>query len=160
MTRWNTTALIGWLLVATGAGHGTLVAAGYATTPPANERAVRELMAATSVPVAGMERSYWDLFQGFSLMMALVLVGLGALVLLVEQTRAVSVLLALVLVPALALSLLLLPPPPIVLLGLAAVAAVAGLLRGGPREVEGALGERHEQLAVDRHQADAGTPIK
>ena len=134
--RPTTVAMAGWLLVATGVGHASLVAVGPATTPPVDERAVRALMAATSIPVAGMERTYWDLFQGFSLMMALMLVGLGSLVLLVEPTRAVKVLLALVLVPALALSALLLPPPPIVVLGLAAVVAVVGLLRSGPGEVE------------------------
>jgi len=160
MTRYNPTRLIGWLLVATGSGHATLVAVGYATTPPADERAVRALMAATAIPVAGLERSYWDLFQGFSLMMALMLVGLGALVLLVEPTRSVKVLLAVVLVPALAISVLLLPPPPIVLIGLAAVAATVGLLRGGPRQVERAGRERHQQLTVDRDQADAGTTIQ
>jgi hypothetical protein len=117
-------------------------------------------MATTAIPVAGMERSYWDLFQGFSLMMALMLVGLGAMVLLVEPTRAVKGLLAAVLVPAFAISVLLLPPPPIVLLGLAAVAAAVGLLRRGPRQVERAGRERHEQLTVDRDQADAGTTIQ
>lgn len=160
MTRSKPTRLIGWLLVATGSGHAILVAVGYATSPPAGERAVRTLMAETAIPVAGMERSYWDLFQGFSLMMALMLVGLGALVLLVEPTRAVKGLLAAVLVPALAISVLLLPPPPIVLLGLAAVAAAVGLLGSGPRQVERAGRERHQQLTVDRDQADAGTPIQ
>jgi len=163
------TTVIGWSLVVTGAGHATLVAVGHAATPPADERAVRALMAATSIPVAGMERTYWDLFQGFSLMMALMLVGLGSLVLLVQRsapelvhgTRAVLVLLGLVLVPAMVISVLLLPPPPIVLLGLAALAVAVALVRGSTgRESERAVRERHERLAVGRDEADAGTSIE
>lgn len=164
--RSTCTALIGWLLVITGAGHATLVAIGSSTTPSPEEREVRALMAATSIPVAGMERSYWDLYQGMSLMMALMLVGLGALVLvarrrapeLVEDPRT-ALLLALVLVPAVAISVRLLPPPPMVLLGLAALAAVVALVRGS-RQLEGPSGERYEQLAVGRDQADAGTAVE
>jgi hypothetical protein len=163
------TTVIGWSLVVTGAGHATLVAVGQAATPPADERAVRALMAATSIPVAGLERTYWDLFQGFSLMMALMLVGLGSLVLLVQReapelvhgTRAPLVLLGLVLAPAVVISVLLLPPPPIVLLGLAAVAAAVALVRGpAVRESERPVGEWHERLPVGRDEADAGTPIE
>lgn len=131
------TAVIGWLLVVTGSGHASLVAVGHASGPPAEEQAVRALMSATTVAVAGVERTYWELFQGFSLMMALLLVGLGALLLQLRRrvpepvrgSRSVLVLLALVLVPALGLSVLLLPPPPIVLLGLAVLAVVAALVR-------------------------------
>ncbi|WP_107705145.1 LIC_13387 family protein [Nocardioides allogilvus] len=164
--RSTCTALIGWLLVITGAGHTTLVAIGSSATPSPEEREVRALMAATSIPVAGMERSYWDLYQGMSLMMALMLVGLGALVLLVRRRAPglvedprTALLLAVVLVPAVALSVLLLPPPPMVLLGLAALAAVVALVRG-PRQLERPGGERHEQLAISRDQADAGTAVE
>ena len=129
--------VVGWLLVATGAGHATLVAVSMAAGVPAAERPVHDVMAATSVPIAGIERSHWELFMGFSLMMALMLVGLGSLTLLVRRaapdlahgTRGVLVLLGLVLVPAMLISVLLLPPPPIVLLGLALVAVVVGLVR-------------------------------
>lgn len=70
-------------------------------------------------------------------MMALMLVGLGSLVLLVQRTapelvrttRAVPVLLLCVLVPALVISVLLLPLAPVLLLGLATVAAVVALVR-------------------------------
>jgi hypothetical protein len=167
--RSTCTTVIGWSLVATGAGHTALVAVGSTLTPPAEERAVRATMAATSIPVAGMERTYWDLFQGFSLVMALMLVGLGSLVLLVQRSapelvqgsRVLLVLLGLVLVPAVVISVLLLPPPPIVLLGLAAVAVVVALVQGpGHRQRDGAGGQRQERLAVGRDQADARTPIK
>jgi hypothetical protein len=163
------TTVIGWSLVVTGAGHATLVAVGSTLTPLAEERAVRAAMAATSIPVAGMERTYWDLFQGFSLMMALMLVGLGSLVLLVQRSapelvrvsRAVLVLLGLVLVPAVVISVLLLPPPPIVLLGLASVAVAVALVRGpAGRESEGAMGQRQQRLTVGRDEADARTPIQ
>lgn len=133
------TTTIGALLVVTGAAHAVTFVVGNATSTPPNERAVRALMAATSVPVAGVERSYWQLFQGFSLMMALMLVALGSLVLLVQRTapevvrstRAVQTLLLVVLVPALAISVLLLPPPPVIMLGMACVAAVIALLAQG-----------------------------
>lgn len=129
--------VVGWLLVVTGAGHATLVAVGSASPTPGDERAVRALMETTSVAVGGLERTYWQLFTGFSLVMALLLVGLGALVLLVERrapelvegSRAVLALLSLVLAPALVLSALLLPPPPIVLLGLGCLVAVGALVR-------------------------------
>ncbi|HXH80695.1 LIC_13387 family protein [Nocardioides sp.] len=140
---------VGWLLVTTGGGHATLVAVSMAAGVPAAERPVRDVMAATSVPIAGIERSHWELFMGFSLMMALMLVGLGSLTLLVRHTapdlahgtRGVLVLLGLVLVPAMLISVLLLPPPPIVLLGLALVAVVVGLVRDPAGEVEGAAGQ-------------------
>ena len=163
------TTVVGWSLVVTGVGHTTLVAVGSTLTPPAEERAVRAAMAATSIPVAGMERTYWDLFQGFSLVMALMLVGLGSLVLLVQRSapelvhgsRAVLVLLGLVLVPAAVISVLLLPPPPIVLLGLAVAAVAIGLVQGpAGRQRERAGGQWHESLAVGRDEADARTPIQ
>jgi hypothetical protein len=92
-------------------------------------------MAATSVVVGGVERSYWDLFQGFSLMMALLLVGFGAVLLLVvrrapeviTESRALLLVGAAVLLPALLISVLLLPPPPIVLIGIASVAMLVAL---------------------------------
>lgn len=135
-TRTVAATVAGWLLVITGVGHTTLVAISSAATASAADTAIRDAMAAAPVTVAGLERSYWDLYLGFSLMMALMLVGLGALVLLVLRrapelvARGMVVLLALVLVPAWAISALLLPPPPIVLLGAAAVAVVsAAVLR-------------------------------
>jgi hypothetical protein len=138
------------VLVATGAGHATLVGVSMAAGVPASERPVRDVTAATAVPIAGIERSHWELFMGFSLMMALMLVGLGSLTLLVRGaapdlshgTRGVLVLLGLVLVPAVLISVLLLPPPPIVLLGLALVAVVLGLVRDPAGQLEGATGQR------------------
>jgi hypothetical protein len=149
--RSTATAVAGWLLVVTGAGHATLVAVQSISGVPASERPIHQAMAATTIPIAGIERSHWDLFVGFSLMMALMLVGLGALVLVVRRaapelvrgTRAVLTLLGLVLVPALLLSVLLLPPPPIVLLGLALVAVVVGLVRDpAVGQVESTAGQR------------------
>lgn len=114
-----------WSLVVTGTLHAIVVAAGTAVSPPAAERAARATMATTRVGIAGLDRTLWQLFTGFSLAMALFIAGLGALNLLVLR-RAPEVLLASraalalnlgVVAPALALSALLLPPPPIVLLG-------------------------------------------
>lgn len=145
--------LAGWLLVITGTGHTVLVVLGTLATPAAAEARVREAMASSSLVVAGLERSHWDLFQGFSLMMALMIVGFGALLLLVHHrvpdlatgSRGLLALVAAVLVPALAISALLLPPPPILLLGLAAAAVVLALrepdappprARRGPRAAD------------------------
>jgi hypothetical protein len=133
--RTTATAVAGWLLVITGVGHTALVLVGSLGAPPAGEATTRALMAGTPVVVGGLERSYWDLFQGFSVMMALMIVGFGTLVLLalrqapglVLDRQGLLVLCAVVLLPALAISVLLLPPPPIVLLGLALAAVVVAL---------------------------------
>ena len=145
-TRTVAATVAGWLLVITGVGHTTLVAVASATTSSPADTAIRDAMATAPVTVAGLERSYWDLYLGFSLMMALMLVGLGALVLLVVRRApelaagAVVGLLALVLVPAWAISALLLPPPPIVLLGVATVAVVSSaVLRARSTRVQQAV---------------------
>ena len=131
-------AVAGWLLVLTGSGHTALVVVGSGS-PSASESRAQETMAATSVVIGGLERSYWELFQGFSLMMALMLVGLGALLLLVLrrapqlvlESRGLLLLVVAVLLPALLISAVLLPPPPIVLLGVATVAVLTALLTPG-----------------------------
>ncbi len=131
------TAVTGWLFVVTGTGHALLVGAGALLEPPEVERGVRQAMAGTSVTVAGLDRTLWELFQGFSLVMAVMLAGFGALNLLVlrrapqlvHQTRALLWLDAAVLLPVLLVSVLLLPPPPILLLGLAASAVALALSR-------------------------------
>lgn len=137
-TRTFGPTVAGWLLVLTGSGHTALVVAGTGT-PTAREIHAHETMAATSVVIGGLERSYWELFQGFSLMMALMVVGLGALLLLVLrrapqlvlESRGLLLLVGAVLLPALLISVVLLPPPPIVLLGIATVAVLAALLSPG-----------------------------
>ena len=131
------TTLAGWLLILTGAGHTALVVVGNLAEPTADESRVRETMAETSLVIGGVERSYWDLFQGFSLMMALMLVGLGAVLLLVvrraphliTESHALLLVGAAVLLPALLISVLLLPPPPIVLIGIATVSMLIALSR-------------------------------
>ena len=67
-------------------------------------------MRGATTSVAGPERSSWQLFNGFSLAMALLLVGSGALNL----------------------------PPPVLLLGLAAAAVGAALSRPGDRSAAAA----------------------
>lgn len=137
-TRTLAPTVAGWLLVLTGSGHTALVVVGTGT-PTASESHAHETMAATSVVIGGLERSYWELFQGFSLMMALMVVGLGALLLLVLrrapqlvlESRGLLLLVGAVLLPALLISVVLLPPPPIVLLGIATVAVLAALLSPG-----------------------------
>ena len=131
-------AVAGWLLVLTGSGHTALVVVGSGP-PTASESRAHETMADTSVVIGGLDRSYWELFQGFSLMMALMIVGLGALLLLVLrrapqlvlESRGLLLLVVAVLVPALLISVVLLPPPPIVLLGIATVAVLTALLSPG-----------------------------
>jgi hypothetical protein len=133
--RTTATAIAGGLLVLTGTLHAALVVVGSLTPAPAREVPTRELMAGTSVVLGGIERSYWDLFQGFSIMMALMIAGFGALLLLalrraphlVLDARGLLVLCAVVLLPGPAVSALLLPTPPIVLFGLALTAVVAAL---------------------------------
>ncbi|MEU8238255.1 hypothetical protein AB0C07_08425 [Actinoplanes missouriensis] len=114
-----------WALVATGALHLLVVAAGAAVTASPAEQAARRTMAATPVAIAGIERDLWQLYLGFSLAMALFIIGLGALNLIVlrhEPPRAGILLTLAVVLGALALSVLLLPPPPIVLLTISGAA--------------------------------------
>ncbi|WP_432523641.1 LIC_13387 family protein [Kineococcus sp. SYSU DK006] len=140
-SRSRATTVAGWSLVATGALHASLVAAGAIAQPPPGERAVRASMRAATTSVAGLERSFWQLFNGFSLAMALLLVGFGALNLLVvrhaphllHRTRALLWLDACVVLPLLVVSLLLFPPPPVLLLGLAAAAVGTALCRPDDR---------------------------
>ncbi|MBB4745242.1 hypothetical protein BJY16_008701 [Actinoplanes octamycinicus] len=118
-------AIGAWSLVVTGVVHAAAVAAGAGETDSPVER-----LADTHLVIAGLDRSLWQLFTGFSLAMALFIVGLGALNLLVLRRapelfldgRAVIVLNLGIVVPALALSVLFFPPPPIVLLGVGGVA--------------------------------------
>ncbi|KRE94037.1 hypothetical protein ASG76_11565 [Nocardioides sp. Soil774] len=133
--RTTATAIAGGLLVLTGTGHTALVVIQSLTEAPAREVPTRELMAGTSVVLGGVERSYWDLFQGFSILMALMIVGFGALLLhalrraphLVLDAHGLLVLCVAVLLPGLAISALLLPRPPIVLFGLALAAVLTAL---------------------------------
>ena len=146
--RSTATAVTGSSLVLTGTLHATVAALGAAADPPSGERLVRASMEATSTTVAGLDRSFWELFTGFSLVMAVLLTGFGALNLLVlrqaprlvHETRALLWLDAAVLVPALAVCVLLLPPPPVVLLGVATAAVAVGLSR--PDRQRGPDGQR------------------
>ncbi len=134
-------SVTGWLLVCTGAGHGLLVVGGLFAKPSAQQQVVRDAMVGTSMDMAGLERNYWQLFQGFSLLMALMLIGYGVLLVLVTRahspalpvSRAVTVLTAAIIAPALLISVLLLPLPPIVLLSLALAATALALASGSSR---------------------------
>jgi hypothetical protein len=129
-SRRRACALGAWSLIVTGAVHAAAVAAGAAAATPPAELAARRAMAATRVAVAGLDRTLWQLFTGFSLAMALFILGLGALNLLVLRraphlflnSRAALVLNLGIVLPALVLSVLFFPPPPIVLLALGGVA--------------------------------------
>jgi hypothetical protein len=144
--RLTATAVAGWTLVATGAGHAALVVVGATGEPQAGERAARAAMQPVTVTVAGLDRSLWQLFTGFSLAMALLLVGFGAVTLvvlregphLVQRTRALLWLDAAVVLLLLGVSAALLPPPPIVLLGLAAAAIGTALSRPNSTPAPGA----------------------
>lgn len=133
--RLRAVALAAWSLVVTGCGHTVLVVVSMLSGASDDEQRVRDVMAGTVMAMGGLERDFWQLFQGFSLLMALLLVGLGALNLLLVR-RHPGVLLAdravlwvdlAVLVPAWGLSVLLLPPPPILLLGVAVAALAVAL---------------------------------
>ncbi|WIM92967.1 hypothetical protein ACTOB_004927 [Actinoplanes oblitus] len=126
-----------WSLVVAGAVHAAVVAAGTAAPVPAAERAAREAMATTHVAIAGLDRTMWQLFTGFSLTMALFIFGLGALNLLVLRraphlflgSRAALLLNLGIALPALVLSILLFPPPPILFLGVSCAAFGYALAR-------------------------------
>ncbi|MEV4704457.1 LIC_13387 family protein [Actinoplanes sp. NPDC049316] len=130
-----------WSLIVTGAAHAAAMAAGAATSPPPAEEAARRTMAATHVTIAGLDRTLWQLFTGFSLAMALFIAGLGALNLLALRrapelflrSRAAGVLNLCVVLPALALSVLLFPPPPILFLGVSCAAFGYALTRPASR---------------------------
>jgi hypothetical protein len=126
-----------WSLIVTGTVHATVVATGSAATTPPDELAARRAMAATHITIAGLDRTMWQLFTGFSLAMALFLVGLGALNLLALRrvpelflhSRAALVLNLGIALPALALAILLLPPPPIAMLSVTCTAFGYALIR-------------------------------
>lgn len=126
-----------WALVATGVLHAASVAVGTATEAPAAQRAVHDAMAATHVAVAGLDRTLWQLFLGFSLTMALFIAGLGALNLLALRraprlfvdTRAALWLNLGIVLPAFAVAVLAFPPPPIALLAVAGAAFGYALTR-------------------------------
>ncbi|GAB2681365.1 hypothetical protein GCM10027194_12460 [Thalassiella azotivora] len=128
-------AVAGWCLVVAGAGHLTVAALGALSPVPDGERVARAAMDATTVTLAGIERSLWQLFTGFSVLMGLLLLATGGLLLhalrrapaLVDESRAALTLLLGVLAAGWVTSLLLLPSPPIVLLGVAALAVALAL---------------------------------
>ena len=135
-----------WSLVVTGAGHGALVVVGSVTAPPVAEAEARRVMAATEAVGLGLERSLSQLFLGFSVTMALLLVAFGVLNLLALRhapqlflgTDTVLLLDLAVVMIALVISATLLPPPPIVLLAVATAAfgAATGLRRPASAERE------------------------
>ncbi len=136
-TRLTGTAVAAWALLVTGVGHTVLVVVSAVSETPRDQLDVRQAMVETTTRVAGLDRSLWQLFSGFSLVMALLLVGFGALNLLLVrrhpgvllESRAVLWLDLAVVLTALGIAVRLLPAPPIVLLGLAVVAVVVALSR-------------------------------
>ncbi|GIF16373.1 LIC_13387 family protein [Actinoplanes teichomyceticus] len=123
-------AIGAWSLVVTGAAHAGTVVAGAAVAAPPAEQAARRAMAATHVDIAGLDRTLWQLFTGFSVAMALFIFALGALNLLVLRraphlfldSRAVPGLNLGIVLAALILSVRFFPPPPIVLLTVSCLA--------------------------------------
>ncbi|WP_432536188.1 LIC_13387 family protein [Kineococcus arenarius] len=140
-SRSTATTVAGWSLVLTGSVHAISFVVGAVVEPPPGEHLVRASMRGTTVSLAGLDRSFWQLFNGFSLAMALLLIGFGAVNLLVvrrapellHRTRALLWLDASVVLPLLVTSLLLFPPPPVLLLGLTAVAIGTALRRPNSR---------------------------
>lgn len=136
-TRRRASAIGAWSLVLTGVTHAAAIAAGAAASTPAAELAARQAMADAHIDIAGLDRTLWQLFMGFSLTMAVFVTGLGALNLLVLRlapqlfltTRAALWVNLSIALPAFALAVLLFPPPPIALLGVASVAFGVALTR-------------------------------
>ncbi|AEV86954.1 hypothetical protein ACWT_5935 [Actinoplanes sp. SE50] len=139
--RRSACAIGAWSLIATGAVHAAAIALGTAAATPPAERVARQAMAATHVDIAGIDRTLWQLFTGFSAAMALFIFGLGALNLLALRrapqlffdTRAALALNLSILLPAFVLSVLLFPPPPIVFLGASCAAFGYALTRSSTR---------------------------
>lgn len=130
-------ALGAWTLVLTGVGHVvTVVISSSGATSPSGQVAQRA-MARTQVAIAGSSRSLQQLFTGFSVTMALLLCGFGAINLYVlrcapqlfTRRRGLLALDLAVTGGGLVLALLLLPPPPVVLFTVAAGAFAVALTK-------------------------------
>jgi hypothetical protein len=129
----------GWALVVLGAGHLLTVAATLAGEPdPATRRALDGL-AAVRVGMPGPQPTLAELFDGYSVLMGLMVAAAGALLLALTRhtTQAPGLLragLALTGVTAaagLVVSWLLMPLPPLIGLGVTLAACVGGLVRRG-----------------------------
>jgi amino acid transporter len=169
--RYRASAVGAWALVVTGAGHLALTAVITTRPETATRRAARQAMTDAHLTILGMDRTLWQSFRGFSLLMAVLAIGLGALNLLVLRrapelvlaSRAVLWLNLAVVVPALALSALLFWPPPILLLGIACAAFGYALTRPSsptaPRTPDpGHTGDTLRGLAAGRVAGNGSQP--
>ncbi len=125
-----------WCWVVTGVGH-TLADLSLRTFPSSEGEAVDDFLRAHSLEVLGLDRTYYAVTMGFSLLMGLCLVFVGILLLRLaalgrDQGLRPPAMLGLVLTaPALAISAWLEPPPPIVVLGVACLAFALAARGGG-----------------------------
>lgn len=104
----------------------------FQETPPANEteRRLLELMKSYSFTLPGAQRTMWDLFSGFSLMMSAQSAALGVLGLLLRPERRFAVAFALASAAATAISLAYFFAIPTAFLALATVLFVLAVWRG------------------------------
>ena len=111
-----------WSLVATGVGHLAIVLLLAFTSPDPAVAAVLQVMASHSFTVMGIGRTHFQLSQGFSILMGIFCLGLGATNLLwaraapgvLSQVPAVLFAGEVISGAALVLAFLTMPPPPMV----------------------------------------------
>jgi hypothetical protein len=127
----------GWALVVLGVGHLLTVAATLAGEPdPATRRALDGL-AAVRVGTPGPQPTLAELFDGYSVLMGLMVVAAGALMLALTRhaaqtpglLRAGLALIGVTAAVGLVVSWLLMPLPPLIGLGVTLAACISGLVR-------------------------------
>ncbi|WP_329025126.1 LIC_13387 family protein [Streptomyces sp. NBC_00690] len=122
-----------------GIAHLALSAASALTKAP-RQREVDTAMREPAFTLLGLERTVLDLFNGFSIAMALFVTACGLLLLtavhhaptLIQHRTAFGRLALTVSLAALAISVPLLPPPPIVILTITSCAFALSLRRAAP----------------------------
>ncbi|GGZ33303.1 hypothetical protein GCM10010387_29300 [Streptomyces inusitatus] len=122
-----------------GVGHLALSAVSALTKTP-RQRETDTAMREPAFTLLGLERTVLDLFNGFSIAMALFIIASGLLLLtaihhspaLVQHRTAFGRVALTVSLAALAISVPLLPPPPIVILTITSCAFALSLRRAAP----------------------------
>jgi hypothetical protein len=123
-----------------GIGHLALSAASALATRTPQRREADTAMRESTFTLLGLERTVLDVFNGFSITMALFIITCGLLILaavrhaptLVQHRTAFGWIALTVSLTVLAISVLLLPPPPIVVLTITSCAFALSLRRAVP----------------------------
>lgn len=130
-----------WCWIATGTGH-TIGDVFLRAFPRDEDKAIDDIMRASSFDLMGLHRSYYEVTMGFSLAMGCCMVFVGILLLWIakltarQDIRPAAILGLAMSAVALTICALLEPPPPIVLFSAACVAfglSVGTAVRGANR---------------------------